>query len=218
MSTAARGVWRASSVETFPVSGYAAANLKPDTRSRRTLTSRLVGGSAYWAASELGRNMLGTTIRSLKLFAAVSAIALAVVGCTEASQSETGAFSAETVTTSAEGTTTATATTPEPAVSPLTTPKRLTPADIMCDLVPNPNNDKSTPVVVLQGQVDCSEALSVARDYLAAIKAGEAEGQGLFLTVQGWECSWPYVEGRSHAESYLKCVDPSGTNAIRIGN
>lgn len=166
--------------------------------------------------------MLGTAIRSLKLVAAMTAIALGAVGCADASQSETSASSAATATTTtpADSTTAATtpATTPESTVRPLTTSKKLTPADIMCDLVPNPNDNKSTPVVVLQGQVDCSQALSVARDYLAGIKAGEAEGQGLFLTVQGWDCNWPYVEGRSHAESYLKCVDPSRANAIRIGN
>lgn len=88
----------------------------------------------------------------------------------------------------------------------------------MCDLVPDQNNNRSEPVVVIQGAVDCSEALSVARDYLAGIKAGTPEGQGMFLTVQGWSCSWPYVDGRSHADSYFKCVDPSGANAIRIGD
>ncbi|WP_341257965.1 MULTISPECIES: hypothetical protein [Gordonia] len=99
-----------------------------------------------------------------------------------------------------------------------TSTKKLTPVDIMCDLVPNPNNNMSEPVVVLQGEVDCAEALSVARGYLAGIKAGKPEGQGQFLTVQGWDCNWPYVDGRSHADSYLKCVDPTGANAIRIGN
>ncbi|GAB17816.1 hypothetical protein GOEFS_039_00510 [Gordonia effusa NBRC 100432] len=94
----------------------------------------------------------------------------------------------------------------------------MTPIGIMCDLVPNPNTGLSTPVVVLTGKVDCSEALSVARDYLAGIKAGKPAGQGQFMTVRGWDCNWPYVDGRSHADSYLKCVDASGSNSIRIGN
>lgn len=94
----------------------------------------------------------------------------------------------------------------------------LTPVDVMCDLVANPNTNTSEPVVVLKGSVNCAEALAVARDYLAAIHRGEPEGQGLFATIRGWDCAWPYVPGRSHAGSYLECTDPTGDNSVRIGN
>lgn len=64
----------------------------------------------------------------------------------------------------------------------------------------------SLPVVVLVGQVDCAEALAIADAYLndpAVVK----QGQGQFADVGGWACSWPYVVGRSHADSYLQCSD-----------
>lgn len=96
--------------------------------------------------------------------------------------------------------------------------KELTPLDVVCDLISNPNTGRTSPVAVLEGAVHCDEAMSVARDYLAGIAAGRQQGQGAFLTIRGWDCSWPYVDGRSHADSYLKCVDPTGLNAIRIGN
>ncbi|MDL9935441.1 hypothetical protein QSJ18_01645 [Gordonia sp. ABSL1-1] len=85
-------------------------------------------------------------------------------------------------------------------------------------MLTNPRTGIASPVAVLEGSVDCAEALAVARDYEAAIALGTPEGQGLFLTVRGWACSWPYLAGRSHAESYLKCTDPTGNNAIRIGD
>ncbi|UEA60042.1 hypothetical protein LK459_03935 [Gordonia otitidis] len=94
----------------------------------------------------------------------------------------------------------------------------LTPVDVVCDLVANPNTNTSEPVVVIKGSVNCAEALAVARDYLAAIHRGEPEGQGLFATIRGWDCALPYVPGRSHADSYLQCTDPTGGNSVRIGN
>lgn len=97
-------------------------------------------------------------------------------------------------------------------------PSRLTPAGVVCDMIANPNTNSTRPVVVLEGEVNCDEAMAVASRYLDGIKSGDTQGQGAFLTVEGWECSWPYVEGRSHADSYLKCVDPTGSNAIRIGD
>lgn len=77
----------------------------------------------------------------------------------------------------------------------------------------------SLPVAVLVGQVDCAEALAVADKYVndpAVVK----QGQGHFADVDGWSCSWPYVDGRSHADSYLKCSDDPivSSNSFRIGD
>ncbi|GAA1481572.1 hypothetical protein GCM10009624_20120 [Gordonia sinesedis] len=90
--------------------------------------------------------------------------------------------------------------------------------DGTCDVVTNPTTNIPEPVVVLEGSVNCTEALVVVREYLAAIQRGEAEGQGLFATIRGWDCVWPYVPGRTHAESYRKCTDPTGKNSVRIGD
>ena len=35
--------------------------------------------------------------------------------------------------------------------------------------------------------------------------------------IDGWNCSWPYLPDRSHTDSYLQCVDPTG-NAIKFGD
>ena len=94
----------------------------------------------------------------------------------------------------------------------------LTSVDVMCDLIANPNTNTSEPVVVLKGSVNCAAALAVARDYLAAIQRGEPEGQGQFATIRGWGCTWPYVPGRSHADSSRECTEPTGDNSVRIGN
>lgn len=150
---------------------------------------------------------------------------LLVGGCTATSQPPNDASTsssppvstpATTPVTSSDEPTSASPTDSAPSVISPTTP--LTPADGMCDMVANPNTNTSEPVVVLEGRVNCAEALAVARDYLAAIQRGEPEGQGLFATIRGWDCVWPYVPGRSHADYYLKCTDPTGDNSIRIGD
>ncbi|MGV9796235.1 hypothetical protein [Gordonia sp. NPDC003422] len=164
-------------------------------------------------------------VRTGVIGAGIAGIVL-VGGCAATSQSpdsapassahtahiETGA----TTTTPSAGRTTDSGTAGAPSDIPSST--HLTPVDVMCDLVANPNTNTSEPVVVLKGSVNCAEALAVARDYLAAIQRGEPEGQGMFATIRGWDCAWPYVPGRSHAESYLECTDPTGDNSVRIGN
>lgn len=81
------------------------------------------------------------------------------------------------------------------------------------------------PVVVTAGSVDCGTALKVAAAYSAAIDAGAdptstdpavPQGQGLFATILGWDCSWPMAPGRSHADSPLACTH--GSAALRIGS
>lgn len=76
----------------------------------------------------------------------------------------------------------------------------------------------SSPVIVLKGEVDCDVALRVADRYMNDPTV-DAQGQGRFAIVDGWNCSWPYVEGRSHAESYLHCSDDPITpaNSFKIG-
>lgn len=99
-----------------------------------------------------------------------------------------------------------------------TTPvQKLSPAGTACGEVTSKTAQTARPVAVLQGQVDCLEAMDVATTYVDGIDAGKAAGQRLSLTVKGWRCSWPYVDGRSHDQSYLKCATGDGVNAIRIG-
>lgn len=84
----------------------------------------------------------------------------------------------------------------------------------MCDLVPSAT--KSLPVIVLSGHIQCEEALDVATRYLAA--DNQRTGQGMFLTIDRWSCSWPYVEGRTHADSYYQCTDHASGDSFKIGN
>ncbi|WP_305094528.1 hypothetical protein [Prescottella sp. R16] len=75
------------------------------------------------------------------------------------------------------------------------------------------------PVVVLDGAVDCEAALAIADRYLNDPTV-EAQGQGRYAKIDGWMCMWPYVPGRSHADSYLQCDDdPMHPQAsFRIGD
>lgn len=75
------------------------------------------------------------------------------------------------------------------------------------------------PVVVLTGEVDCAVAVAVADRYVNDPTV-VAQGQGRFATVDGWRCMWPYVPGRSHAESYLQCDDDpvNPRSSFRIGD
>lgn len=80
-------------------------------------------------------------------------------------------------------------------------------------------NGKQLPVAVLAGEVDCGWAVELATSYLhdpSVVK----EGQGQYAQIDGWMCMWPYVEGRSHAESYLQCDnDPvNPVDSFRIGD
>jgi hypothetical protein len=58
-------------------------------------------------------------------------------------------------------------------------------------------NSKSLPVIVLHGEVHCPTALTTAQHYINNL--AQSQGQGHFLTIDNWTCSWPNVEGRSHA-------------------
>ncbi|WP_238995126.1 hypothetical protein [Gordonia sp. JH63] len=87
------------------------------------------------------------------------------------------------------------------------------PAGLICGYVPGAAGEQ--PVIVLNGPVDCATAMTVSQKYFASID--QAQGQGLFLTVDGWECQWSYVAGRSHADSYSTCTAPGGVAAVKIG-
>ncbi|WP_197001620.1 hypothetical protein [Longispora fulva] len=76
---------------------------------------------------------------------------------------------------------------------------------------------KGSPVTLVKGAAECSLIVDIANRYQAAIGRGEAAGQGLFASVADWSCSWPYVAGRSHADSYLTCVRESDGAELRIG-
>ena len=71
------------------------------------------------------------------------------------------------------------------------------------------------PVIVLTGSIECATALAVSERYLNDASVA-SEGQGRFATIDGWHCNWPYVDGRSHAESYLQCTD-AAQNSFKIG-
>lgn len=101
--------------------------------------------------------------------------------------------------------------TPWPSLPP--TARKLTAAGIMCDFIVA--NSKSLPVIVLHGEVHCPTALTTAQHYINNL--AQSQGQGHFLTIDNWTCSWPNVEGRSHAMSYHHCEDTNG-NTFKIGN
>jgi hypothetical protein len=73
----------------------------------------------------------------------------------------------------------------------------------------------SVPVIVLNGDVNCSTAVQVASDYVN--RPPNPDGGTLqFQNVDGWQCEVPLLPGRSHADSYLEC-DQSGSG-FKIGN
>lgn len=109
------------------------------------------------------------------------------------------------------------ATTPAAEPDAADTTARRTPAGVICDLVSSDATGQTLPVAVLTGAVDCAVAVPVADRYLNDIDL-YIEGQGRRATIDGWTCLWPYVEGRSHADSYLSCTDPTGAGSIRIGD
>jgi hypothetical protein len=73
----------------------------------------------------------------------------------------------------------------------------------------------SLPVIVLNGDVDCTTAVQVASDYVNGTRPADS-GTLQFQNVDGWACEVPLLPGRSHADSYLEC-DQSG-NGFKIGN
>jgi hypothetical protein len=88
------------------------------------------------------------------------------------------------------------------------------PPGTLCGHVQN-SMGMSLPVIVLNGDPDCSAAVGVAQDYVTGPRP--ADGGTLQLqTVRGWQCSVPLLPGRSHADSYLEC--DGGGGAVKIGN
>jgi len=92
----------------------------------------------------------------------------------------------------------------------------LAPAGTTCGTLPSVGGGNAQPVVVLAGALPCATAMRIGGRYLADIRAGTAQGQGQFATEDSWQCDWPYVPGRSHANSYLQCTDPA-QNSFKIG-
>lgn len=87
------------------------------------------------------------------------------------------------------------------------------PVGTLCGYVPAVTGEQ--PVIVLNGPLDCATAMTVSQKYFDSI--GQAQGQGLFLTVDGWACQWPIVDGRSRADSYYTCTAPDQVATVRIG-
>ena len=92
----------------------------------------------------------------------------------------------------------------------------LPPTSAQCGIVTNNLNGATAPVIIIAGTPSCPTALSISDRYLND-RTVAAQGQGRFAVIDGWNCSWPYLPDRSHADSYLQCVDPTG-NAVKIGD
>jgi hypothetical protein len=88
------------------------------------------------------------------------------------------------------------------------------PPGTLCGHVQN-SMGTSLPVIVLNGDVDCATATSVASQYLTAPRPADL-GTLQLMNISGWTCSVPLLPGRSHADSYLEC-DQSGSG-FKIGN
>jgi hypothetical protein len=89
--------------------------------------------------------------------------------------------------------------------------------EMPCEFEPVVCRDGEQKVTDLDG-VGCSAAVDIADRYQAAIKAQQAQGQGLFWDSGEWSCSWPYEDGYSHAATPLKCVRTTDDKAVRIGD
>lgn len=160
------------------------------------------------------------TSRTLPLLL-LTATATTLVACTGDSGADTTGAAELSTSISTE---LSRVTTPRPttATRPTTIPRYTppddtTPAGVVCDLVSSDATGTTLPVAVLTGAVDCTVAVPVADRYLNDTDL-YIEGQGRRATVDGWTCIWPYVDGRSHADSYYTCTDPTGANSIRIGD
>ncbi|MDT2009826.1 hypothetical protein FXW78_49990 [Rhodococcus opacus] len=92
----------------------------------------------------------------------------------------------------------------------------LPPTRTQCGIVTNNLNGATAPVIIIAGTPSCPAALSISDRYVND-RTVAAQGQGRFAAIDGWNCSWPYLPDRSHADSYLQCVDPTG-NAVKIGD
>ncbi|KAA2252863.1 hypothetical protein F0L68_34430 [Solihabitans fulvus] len=77
--------------------------------------------------------------------------------------------------------------------------------------------DGTSKVTDVSGEIGCPAAIDIADRYQAAVKAGQAQGQGLFWNSGEWSCSWPYLDGRPHSESPLQCERTTDKRTVRIG-
>ncbi|MFD7011034.1 hypothetical protein [Rhodococcus jostii] len=105
---------------------------------------------------------------------------------------------------------------PATTATQVTTTAELPPTSAQCGTVTNNLNGATAPVIIIAGTPSCRVALSISDRYLND-RTVAAQGQGRFAVIDGWNCSWPYRPDRSHADSYLQCVDPTG-NAVKIGD
>jgi hypothetical protein len=88
------------------------------------------------------------------------------------------------------------------------------PPGTLCGHVEN-SMGASLPVIVLNGNPDCVDAVHAASDYLT--EPHPADGGTLqLMNVDGWKCYVPLLPGRSHADSYLECDGDGG--AVKMGN
>jgi hypothetical protein len=71
------------------------------------------------------------------------------------------------------------------------------------------------PVIVLNGNPDCADAVHAASDYLTGPHPADG-GTLQLMTVDGFKCYSPLLPGRSHADSYLECDGDGG--AVKMGN
>ncbi|MFC9361294.1 hypothetical protein ACFTZB_32540 [Rhodococcus sp. NPDC057014] len=107
--------------------------------------------------------------------------------------------------------------TPPATTTTLTTAAAaLPPTSAQCGTVTNNLNGATAPVIIIAGTPNCPTALSISDRYLND-RTIATQGQGRFAVIDGWHCNWPYLPDRSHADSYLQCVDPTG-NAVKIGD
>jgi hypothetical protein len=71
------------------------------------------------------------------------------------------------------------------------------------------------PVIVLNGNPDCADAVHAASDYLTGPHPADG-GTLQLMNVDGFKCYSPLLPGRSHADSYLECDGDGG--AVKMGN
>jgi hypothetical protein len=88
------------------------------------------------------------------------------------------------------------------------------PPGTLCGHVQN-SLGTSLPVIVLNGNPDCADAVHAASDYLTEPHPSDG-GTLQLMNVDGWKCYSPLLPGRSHADSYLECDGAGG--AVKMGN
>ena len=126
---------------------------------------------------------------------------------TTAAQDQPGVTDAQTRLSETQPATTTTQATAAAALPPTST---------QCGTVKNNLNGATSPVIIIAGTPSCPAALTISDRYVND-RTVAAQGQGRYAVIDGWNCNWPYLPDRSHADSYLQCVDPNG-NAVKIGN